>query len=55
LDTRERALEPTADPTWRLEEAGYDPLNEASAESRFAIGNGFLGVRGAREVSRGPT
>ena len=30
-------------------------LCESSVESRFAIGNGFLGVRAARAVSRGPT
>jgi trehalose/maltose hydrolase-like predicted phosphorylase len=48
------ALEPTADLGWVLEEHGYDPLRESSIEARFAIGNGFLGVRGARAVSRGP-
>jgi trehalose/maltose hydrolase-like predicted phosphorylase len=48
------ALEPTADPGWVLEERGYDPLRESSIEARFAIGNGFLGVRGARAISRGP-
>lgn len=50
----QRALEPTADPGWVLEEHGYDPLREIDSESRFAVSNGFLGVRGAREVSRGP-
>ena len=50
----QRALEPTSSPTWLLEENGYDPLREIDVESRFAVGNGFLGVRGAREVSRGP-
>lgn len=49
-----RALEPTADPGWVLEENGYDPLREIDSESRFAVSNGFLGVRGAHEVSRGP-
>jgi trehalose/maltose hydrolase-like predicted phosphorylase len=48
------ALEPTADAGWVLEEHGYDPLREASIESRFTVSNGFLGVRGARAVSRGP-
>ena len=48
------ALEPTPDPAWTLEEHGYDPWRERHVELRFAIGNGFLGVRGAREVSRGP-
>ena len=50
----QRALEPTADPGWTLEEEGYDPLRETSIESRFAVSNGFLGVRAAREISRGP-
>jgi hypothetical protein len=39
------ALEPTADTAWVLEAAGYDPLREGSVESRFAISNGFLGIR----------
>jgi trehalose/maltose hydrolase-like predicted phosphorylase len=50
----QRALEPTADPGWVLEEQGYDPVRESSVESRFAVSNGFLGVRGAQEISRGP-
>ena len=48
------ALTPTADPGWVLEEHGYDPLRETSVEARFAVSNGFLGVRGARAVGRGP-
>ena len=36
-----------------MEDSGYDPHREVDLESRMAIGNGFLGVRGAREVSRG--
>ncbi len=47
------ALEPTDDPAWVLDAEGYDPLRESSVESRFAISNGFLGVRGARAVTRG--
>ena len=50
----QRALAPTADPGWVLEEEGYDPLHESSVELRFAVSNGFLGVRGARAISRGP-
>jgi trehalose/maltose hydrolase-like predicted phosphorylase len=46
-------LQPTADPAWLLDEEGYDPLRESSHESRFAISNGFLGVRGARDAARG--
>ena len=36
---------PTSDAAWVLEAEGYDPLREGSIESRFAISNGFLGVR----------
>jgi trehalose/maltose hydrolase-like predicted phosphorylase len=48
-------LEPTADPAWVLREHGYDLMRETGVESRFAVSNGFLGVRGARAISRGPT
>ena len=48
------ALRPTADPGWVLEVPRYDPIRESDVESRFAIGNGFLGMRGARAASRGP-
>jgi len=51
--TMDAALSPTADPGWVLVEEGYDPLRESSLESRFAISNGFLGVRGARATARG--
>lgn len=47
-------LDPTPDPQWSLKELSYDPIREAGIEARLAIGNGFLGVRGARAVSRGP-
>jgi trehalose/maltose hydrolase-like predicted phosphorylase len=47
------ALRPSA-PDWVLVEPGYMPLREAGIESRFAVSNGFLGVRGARSMSRGP-
>lgn len=46
-------LAPTPDPAWRLVEPAYDQLRESSRESRFAISNGFLGVRGTRAVNRG--
>jgi trehalose/maltose hydrolase-like predicted phosphorylase len=49
----EHALGPTADPAWVLDADGYDPLRESSVESRFAISNGFLGIRGARATTRG--
>ena len=46
---------PTRDPGWVLSHEGYDVLTESAVESRFALGNGFLGMRAARSVSRGPT
>jgi len=49
----EQALKPTGDPAWVLDANGYDPLLEGSAESRFAISNGFLGIRAARAITRG--
>ena len=49
------ALEPTDHPGWVLHADGYDVRRENGIESRFAIGNGLLGVRAARAVSRGPT
>jgi len=52
-DTIDQALRPTADPDWVLVALGYDPLRESSLETRFAISNGFLGVRGARATTRG--
>ena len=48
-------LDARPDRPWLLQEDGYDPLRESGIESRFAISNGFLGVRGARAASRGPT
>jgi Glycosyl hydrolase family 65, N-terminal domain len=50
----ESALTPTSEPTWVMRQDGYDPTREIALESRFAIGNGLIGVRGSREVSRGP-
>jgi trehalose/maltose hydrolase-like predicted phosphorylase len=47
------ALEATGDVAWTLEALGYDALRETSFESRFAISNGFIGVRGARAITRG--
>jgi hypothetical protein len=48
-------LEPTKDPGWVLSHEGYNVLTESAVESRLAFGNGFLGMRAARSVSRGPT
>ena len=52
--TASDALQPTADPAWVIEQHGFDPLRDASRQSRFAISNGFLGVRGNRAINRGP-
>jgi trehalose/maltose hydrolase-like predicted phosphorylase len=52
--TAQQAQEPTADPAWVLGQQGYDPLRDSSHESRFAISNGFLGVRGGRTIDRLP-
>ena len=49
------ALEPTQEPGWVLSHEGYNVLTESAVESRFALGNGFLGMRASRSVSRGPT
>jgi HAD superfamily hydrolase (TIGR01509 family) len=49
------ALEPTRGRGWVLTHRGYSVLTESAVESRFALGNGFLGMRAARSVSRGPT
>lgn len=49
-----RVLEPVGRGAWTLREENYTPLREAGIESRFAISNGLLGVRGSRAISRGP-
>jgi trehalose/maltose hydrolase-like predicted phosphorylase len=49
------ALQPTQDRAWVLTHEGYNVLTESAVESRFAFGNGFLGMRAARSISRGPT
>lgn len=49
------ALQPTKDPGWFIRHDGYNVLSESVIESRFALSNGFLGMRAARSVSRGPT
>jgi trehalose/maltose hydrolase-like predicted phosphorylase len=39
-----------------LSHKGYNALTESAVESRFALANGFLGIRrAARSASRGPT
>ena len=49
------AMQPRRDPGWVLTHEGYNVLTENAVESRFALGNGFLGMRASRPVSRGPT
>jgi trehalose/maltose hydrolase-like predicted phosphorylase len=51
--TMEDALAPTSDLAWIVDADGYDALREGSLEARFAISNGFLGVRGTRPITRG--
>ena len=51
--TMHDALKPTADPAWVICGDGDDPLRESCLESRFAVSNGFLGVRGGRAIARG--
>lgn len=53
LSIPEAMFAPFPDPAWRLSESGYDPLRESSRETRFAISNGHLGVRGERAFTRG--
>ena len=48
-------FEPSLDPSWILSHEGYNVLSESAVESRLAFGNGFLGMRAARSISRGPT
>ncbi len=48
-----QALEPTGSPAWVIRQDGLDPLRDSSRESRFAVSNGFLGVRGGRAVNAG--
>jgi trehalose/maltose hydrolase-like predicted phosphorylase len=49
----QQVLQPTTETARVLSVDGYDPLRESSIESRFAIRNGFPGIRGARAASRG--
>ncbi len=48
----EESLEPTDDSSWILADDEYDPLRESSRQSRYAISNGFLGVRGGHAINR---
>ncbi len=50
--TFEDVLTPTADPAWVLVERDCDPLRESSYGSRFAVSNGFLGIRATPAFNR---
>ena len=41
---------PTADPSWLIEQEGFDPSRERELESIFALGNGYLGIRGSSDT-----
>ena len=45
-----RVLAAVPERDWALQESGYDPLLEREVESRFAVGNGLIGVRGSLEI-----
>ncbi|MCC7105969.1 MAG: glycoside hydrolase family 65 protein [Chloroflexi bacterium] len=42
-------FEPPVEPLWRLDQPGYEPALERDVEARFAVSNGFLGVRASLE------
>ena len=44
---------PTDDPAWVLVERGYAPPDAISRAARFAIGNGFLGIRAGPAILHG--
>ncbi|HEX6291176.1 MAG TPA: glycosyl hydrolase family 65 protein [Herpetosiphonaceae bacterium] len=46
----EAALRVPDDPAWRMTVTGYQPALEHDIETRFSIGNGFIGVRGSLEI-----
>jgi trehalose/maltose hydrolase-like predicted phosphorylase len=46
------ALAPAARDGWLLHDDGFDPLRETSRQSRYAISNGFLGIRATRTLNR---
>ncbi len=46
------AMVPDGQEGWLLHDDGFDPLRETSRQSRYAISNGFLGVRARRTINR---
>jgi len=51
-DDMSRALAATPDDAWVITEDGLDPLRESNRATRFALSNGFLGVRTTRAINR---
>jgi trehalose/maltose hydrolase-like predicted phosphorylase len=47
-------MRPTAQVDWVIVEDGRDPLREINRQTRFAISNGFLGVRSGQAINRPP-
>jgi trehalose/maltose hydrolase-like predicted phosphorylase len=45
-------FEPTEDAAWIIEDSACDTLRESSREARFAVSNGFLGVRCSRTINQ---
>jgi trehalose/maltose hydrolase-like predicted phosphorylase len=43
-------LDEAAAVEWSIEDQGYEPAFEPEIESRFALGNGFLGLRGSLDL-----
>ncbi|HXS27092.1 MAG TPA: HAD-IA family hydrolase, partial [Steroidobacteraceae bacterium] len=50
VELEERLRERQRRLAWRIEQEGFDPAREEAMESLFAIGNGYLGVRGALDT-----
>ncbi len=50
--TMDDVPDPAVDGAWALQDDGFDLLRESSLESRYAISNGFLGVRATRTINR---
>ena len=46
-------MQPIRDPGWVLTHEGYNVLTENAVESRFALGNGFLGLSDWSLADRG--
>ncbi len=49
VEARPMLAEPTSDPSWLIEVAGFDPLDERDVESWLTVANGRTGTRGSVE------